>query len=143
MAGTVDLENRRQVSVIVWYRADMGGLCVTKEDGPLPPDPKVADSEEVLRAKYHDYCSAQVADILLLLSPDEMYVLAQDAARDAGITGDLGFDRIVTLATGRVSRKMALPPFDLWVTDYQAHPERYDQYLMGLWEEELSPNSDA
>ena len=53
-----------------------------REDGTEP--------EEVLRAKYLDYCSAQVAEILLLLSPDEMYVLAQDAAQDSGLAGDLG-----------------------------------------------------
>jgi hypothetical protein len=78
-----------------------------------------------------------VADILLLLSPDEMFVLAQDAAREAGVTGDLGYQEIVDLATGRVSRKLALPPFEVWVRDYQADPDRYEEYLMGLWESEL------
>ena len=48
--------------------------------GAPPPKPRENEPEEVLRAKYLDYCSAQVADILLLLSPDEMFVLAQDAA---------------------------------------------------------------
>jgi hypothetical protein len=91
----------------------------------------------VLKAKYLDYCSAQVADILLLLTPDEMFVLAQEAARDAGMSGDLGYQEIVDLATGRVSRKLALPPFDVWVQDYLADPRRYDEYLMGLWESEL------
>lgn len=108
------------------------------EDGLKPPGSTGAEPEEVLRAKYHDYCSAQLADILLLLSPDEIYVLAQDAAREAGLSTDLGYDRIVQLATGRVSRKMALPPFEIWVEDYQANPDRYDRYLMGLWESDLS-----
>ena len=92
----------------------------------------------MLRAKYLDYCSAQVADILLLLSPDEMFVLAQDAAREAGVSGDLGYDQIVDLATGRVSRKLALPAFELWVKEYQADPGRFDEELMGLWESDLS-----
>jgi len=103
-----------------------------------PPDAVVGGiaPEEILRAKYLDYCSAQVADILLLLSPDEMYVLAQEAAREVGASGDLGYVRIVELATGRVSRKLALPPFEVWVQDYRLDPGRYDQYLMGLWESE-------
>ena len=110
----------------------------------LPPtDRKGGDPEEVLRAKYLDYCSAQVADILLLLSPDEMFVLAQDAARDSDVTEDLGYEKIVMLATERVSRKLALPPFETWVLDYREHPERYDQYLMGLWEAEEPSRPDG
>ena len=110
-----------------------------------PPDAKVGgvEPEEILRAKYLDYCSAQVADILLLLSPDEMYVLAQEAAREVGAPGDLGFSRIVELATGRVSKKLALPPFEVWVQDYGLNPSRYDQYLMGFWESELPPRLDG
>ena len=107
------------------------------EDGPPLTRSRTEDSEGVLSAKYLDYCSAQVADILLLLTPDEMYVLAQDAAREAGESGELGYERIVALATGRVSQKLALPPFEVWSRDYRANPDRYDQYLMGLWRSEL------
>ena len=99
--------------------------------------------EEILRAKYFDYCSAQIADILLLLSPDEMYLLAQEAAREAGGLGELGYGQIVELATGRVSRKLALPPFEIWVQDYRENPDRYDQSIMGLWESELPPQPDG
>lgn len=106
------------------------------EENQPPGGSKGSTPEEILKAKYLDFCSAQVADILLLLSPDEMFVLAQDAAREAGMTGDLGYEKIVTLATERVSRKLALPPFDVWARDYEEDPERYDQYLMGFWETE-------
>jgi hypothetical protein len=114
-----------------------GGLNVVAKEEPGPALPVDRDPEFVLRAKYLDYCSAQLADVLLLLSPDEMYVLAEDAAREAGLAGELGFDQIVSLATERVSRKLALPPFDVWLRDYQANPEGYEDYLMGLWESEL------
>ena len=107
-----------------------------RKGGSSPPPSGDAEPEKVLRAKYLDYCSAQVADILLLLSPDEMFVLAQDAARDAGLAGDFGYDRIVELATDRVSRKLALPSFEVWVRDYEADPSRYDEHLMGLWKSE-------
>jgi hypothetical protein len=75
-----------------------------------------------------------VADVLLLLTPDEMFVLAQDAAREAGLGEDLGYEQIVTLATERVSKRLSLPPFDVWARDYQETPEEYDQYLLGFWE---------
>jgi hypothetical protein len=109
---------------------------VRSEENQPPRGPKGSTPEEILKAKYLDFCSAQVADILLLLSPDEMFVLAQDAAKEAGMTGELGYEQIVTLATERVSRKLALPPFDVWARDYEEDPERYDQYLMGFWETE-------
>ena len=109
---------------------------MTSEGGLNPPKTRGAEPEDVLKAKYLDYCSAQVADILLLLSPDEMFVLAQDAAREAGVSGDMGYDRMVTLATERVSRKLALPPFEEWVKNYQEDPGRYEEHLIGLWESE-------
>ena len=111
---------------------------MTAEGGPAPPETSGTETERVLRAKYLDYCSAQVADILLLLSPDEMFVLAQDAAREAGVSGDLSYDQIVELATDRVSRKLALPAFERWVREYQADPGRFDEQLIGLWESDVS-----
>jgi len=116
---------------------------VVRKDEPWPAAQEDGDPELVLRAKYLDYCSAQVADVLLLLSPDEMYVLAEDAAREAGLSAELGYDQIVRLATERISKKLALPPFDVWLRDYQAYPERYEQYFMGLWESELQDLADG
>lgn len=114
---------------------------MTPYGGARPPKSAGTEAEGILRAKYLDYCSAQVADILLLLSPDEMFVLAQDAAREAGMSDALGYEQIVDLATERVSRKLALPPFDVWVRDYEADPSRYEEYFMGLWESELEIGS--
>jgi hypothetical protein len=115
---------------------------VVSEGGFSPPEPEGAEPESVLRAKYLDYCSAQVAEILLLLSPDEMFILAQDAAREAGVSDDLGYERIVELATGRVSEKLALPPFEVWVEEYKANPQKFDEDLMGLWESELQGSTE-
>lgn len=98
---------------------------------------------DVLRAKYLDYCSAQVADLLLFLSPDDIYVLAQRAARERGDPGELSYMRMVQIATDWLSRKITLPPFEIWVEDYRAHPDRYEEYFMGLWESELTRSPDG
>lgn len=109
-----------------------------------PPDARPeGGSDPILRAKYLDFCSAQVADILLRLSPDEMYVLAQDAARDSGSPGDLGWDRIVSLATARVSHKLGLPSLEEWIEAYRTDPARYEPYLLGLWHEAAEVPSDG
>ena len=88
----------------------------------------------VLRAKYHDYCSAQVADLLVYMSPDEIYLLAHRAYREGGGEGDISYVEMVRVATDWLSRRIALPPFEVWLEDYRAHPDRYEEYFMGLWE---------
>lgn len=94
------------------------------------------EPREVLRAKYLDYCSAQVADLLLYLSPDEIYLLAQRAHRERGGEGDLSYVEMVKIATDWLSQKVKLPPFEMWSTDYLEHPDLYEEYFMGLWESE-------
>ena len=96
-----------------------------------------AESDEVLRAKYLDYCSAQLAEILLYLTPDEIFVLAREAARERDMEQELSYAEAVALATGKVSQKVALPPYEVWLEDYRRYPDRYEQYLMGLWRSDL------
>ena len=69
-------------------------------DGPL----------HILRAKYHDYCSAQVADLLVYMSPDEIYLLAHRARREEGGGTDVSYAEMVRIATEWLSRRVALPP---------------------------------
>lgn len=97
---------------------------------------------DILRAKYLDYCSAQVADLLLYLSPDEIYLLAQRAHREQGRSGDLSYMEMVQLATDWLARKVHLPPFELWLEDYREHPDRYDEYLLGLWQDSDGEDRD-
>ena len=110
---------------------------------PARSDGKADESDDVLRAKYHDYCSAQLADLLLYLTPDDIYLLAQKATRDRGDLGELSYARTVAIATEWLARRVALPPFEVWVEDYRAHPERYEEYFMGLWESEVRPAREA
>ena len=75
------------------------------EGATIGTDRESTEPEAVLRAKYLDYCSAQVADLLLLLSPDQIYLLAQEAHRAGGKSGELSYGRMVQLATASVSRR--------------------------------------
>ena len=98
------------------------------------------DSNEVLRAKYLEYCSAQLADLLLYLSPDEIYLLAEKATRDSGApSAQAGsYTSMVERATRLLAKRVNLPPFEIWLEDYRAHRERYEAYFMGLWETETA-----
>lgn len=98
---------------------------------------------DLLQSKYLDYCSSQVADLLLYLSPDEIYLLAQRAHRERGGESELSYGVMVRIATDWLSSKIALPPFEVWADDYRRHPERYDEYLMGFWESEAEEAEEA
>lgn len=101
------------------------------------------ESLQVLRAKYHDYCSAQVADLLVYMSPDEVYLLAHRAYREDGGEGEISYAEMVRVATAWLAKRVALPPFEVWVEDYRAHPDRYEEYFMGLWESDSRAPDDA
>jgi len=97
--------------------------------------------DPVVRAKYLDYCSARVAETLLLMSPDEIFLLAQDASRDDP-SASLSYDDIVQLATGLISRKLDLPRFESWAEAYRSDPTQFEHELLGLWESELRKDPD-
>lgn len=105
-----------------------------------PPGP----GDSILRAKYLDYCSARVAETLLLMSPDEIFLLARDAARDPSgeRSTTLSYDEVVQLATGLISRQLDLPPFERWAEAYRRDPSQFDHELLGLWESELREETD-
>ena len=92
----------------------------------------------ILKAKYHDYCSSQVADLLLFLTPDEIYVVAEKAARErSDVSGDDSFAHMVQGATNWLAERAGLPSFDTWLEDYRRDPESYEEHFMGLWESEV------
>lgn len=108
------------------------------ETGPFSPDPEAEDpaADPVLRAKYHDFCSAQVTEVFLSLSDERIYALVEEAAREENLqSGTLGFRAMVRLATRRLRESVPLPDFRTWAEDYRSNPERYDAYLMGLWQD--------
>jgi hypothetical protein len=109
-------------------------------NGADPPSSKEPldseESEAILRAKYLDYCSAQLADLLLYLTPDQIFLVAQQASGEGDPRGDASYLSMMEVATEWLSSRVPLPPFEIWVEDYRAHPDLYEAYLMGLWESE-------
>ena len=87
-----------------------------------------------LRDKYVDYCSAQIAEYLLLLSPDEIYLLAREAHLAKGMTGEPSYEDLVKLAQGGVSKRLALPSFDEWLIEYNENTGKYEDGFLALWE---------
>ena len=55
---------------------------------------------------------------------------------EEGGEGDISYVEMVRVATDWLSRRVALPPFEIWLEDYKAHPDLYEEYFMGLGEAE-------
>lgn len=102
-----------------------------------------ADDDPVLRAKYLDYCSAQLADLLLYLSPDEIFLVAEKAARDEGRASAGSYMRMVQTATAWLAKRVSLPPYEEWAEAYRTDPDRFEPQLMGLWESEPNPGDES
>jgi len=98
------------------------------------PSKSLAESVEVLRAKYVDYCSARVCDVFMELEEEQVFELARAAERKAGADqGQLNFRDLANLLVDKLLSDVPLPDFETWSEDYQRNPERYDPYLLGLW----------
>jgi hypothetical protein len=99
----------------------------------------------VLRAKYLDWCSAQVADHFLALSPDEIFELAERASQAEPLvegprsgaqeeTGDLSSYRaVVERVTEVLTTQLDLPTFDEWLELYRVNRDAVEARLLGLW----------
>ena len=105
----------------------------------------------VLRSKYHDWCSARVADRFVELSPEQIYELAHagggggagrsrgmseaSASTDAGAFSleEAGYSELVRRVTEALATGMELPSFEEWSESYRNDPARYDREMMGLW----------
>ena len=99
-------------------------------------DPETELTEAVLRAKYAEFCSAQLTEVFLSLSDERIYEIVEEEAREQDLhTGKLGFRAMVRLATKRLRENVPLPAYEVWSREYRADPERYERYLLGLWKE--------
>ena len=107
----------------------------TERPAPGRDTERRSESDEgVLRAKYADYCSAQLTEVFLSLSEERIYEIVEEEARAQEFGQErLAFQTMVRLATKRLRDSVPLPDFETWRRDYEAAPEEYEEYLMGLW----------
>ena len=99
----------------------------------------------MLRAKYLDWCSAQVADHFLALSPDEIFELAErtsredevDPGRPPSASGeeDVSWPSLVERVTEVLTQQLDLPTFEAWLELYRTDPQSVESRLLGLWRE--------
>jgi len=91
-----------------------------------------------LRRKYHDWCSARIADHFLSLSAEEVYELAQ-GGREGAVAPEVGspgsYRALVKRVTDVLVERVDLPSFEEWSAAYGEDPERFEEEMLGFWEE--------
>lgn len=110
-----------------------------------------------MRALYHDWCTAHLAERFLRLTPGEVYELAEEAARrradetaaaggapippaaaasgqDAlsGTAGRGAYREVVGSVAGLLRERMGLPSFEAWAAAYEADPAAFDREILGF-----------
>lgn len=104
--------------------------------GPTPDD---------LRAKYADWCSAQMAERLLALSDDELWRRtrpsepsddapppASPEAAGASSSADHPQPPLSERLILSLREELALPEFDDWAAAYREDPEPFERVLLGF-----------
>jgi hypothetical protein len=111
----------------------------------------------VLRAKYLDWCSAQLADHFLALSPEEIFELAERAAQEGpegpgrslssspgegsgGAPADAADEHselrsLVEAVTGVLAEQLELPTYEEWLELYAADQAAVEDRLIGFWKD--------
>ncbi len=101
-----------------------------------------SDPDDILWAKYLDYCSARICDVLMELGEERVYELACGAEKDVGAgQGSLTFRQITAVLVDKLVADLSVPDYDSWAESYRRTPERYDPYLLGLWRTSIQPNT--
>ena len=100
-----------------------------------------------MRAKYLDWCSAQLADHFLALSPDEIFQLAERAAQEERVPARslsasaeedelLSYRAVVERVTEVLARQVELPSLDEFIEMYELDPAPIEARLAGFWREQ-------
>ena len=126
-------ERRRGPSPEVqrWFRELLRGRSTERAKAALELEPAASLAE--LRSHYESYRLDQVAHLIGLLAPDDFRELVE--IRLVGRRVDFNARDRLQLAMSvvqEIERRLPLPPFEVWVEDYLAHPEEYRSYSAAL-----------
>jgi hypothetical protein len=99
-----------------------------------------APTLEQLRSLYDSYRLDQVAHLIALLDPDDFREMVEIllAGRRVDFRESDRFQMAMSVVQ-ELERRLPLPPFEVWVTDYLAHPDQYRRYSYDLHRGEELP----
>jgi len=125
---------------------DMGGwfrrvLADRSEQLTMGVGSEDEESRQHLESVYDSYRIDQVSHLVALLEPDAFNGLVERLLEGRAIDFRAS-DRLqlAMLVVQELERHLPLPPFEVWVEDYRAHPEAYHRYSHTLHREERLPD---
>jgi hypothetical protein len=99
-----------------------------------------APTLEQLRSLYDSYRLDQVAHLIALLDPDDFREMVEIllAGRRVDFRESDRFQMAMSVVQ-ELERRLPLPPFEVWVPVYRAHPDQYRRYSYDLHGGEVLP----
>jgi hypothetical protein len=95
---------------------------------------------EQLRALYDSYRLDQVAHLIALLDPDDFREMVEILLADRRIDfRESDRFQMAMSVVQELERRLPLPPFEIWISDYLAHPDQYRRYAYQLHRGEELP----
>jgi hypothetical protein len=86
-----------------------------------------------LRSLYESYRLDQVAHLIALIRPDEFRELVEILLEGRRIDfRERDRFQLAMSVVQDLERRLPLPPFEVWVEDYLAHPDAYQRYTFEL-----------
>jgi hypothetical protein len=113
-----------------WFRQELMRSAVQREAGwQWQTEPTL----EELRSLYDSYRLDQVAHLVGLLEPEDFRELVEIllAGRRIDFRQSDRFQMAMSVVQ-ELERRLPLPPFEVWATDYLAHPHEYRRYAYEL-----------
>ncbi len=94
-----------------------------------------------LRTRYTDWCSARIAEHLMGLSPEEVFLLSERGTRSDATpapdeaSGSFALHSRYSRAEQSIRaayEELGLPTFEDWLAAYEANPARFDADILGF-----------
>jgi hypothetical protein len=126
------LERRRGASPQLhrWFRHELMRSATQRESGwqwEAPP------TLEELRSLYDSYRLDQVAHLIALLDPDDFREVVEILLEGRRIDfRESDRFQMAMSVVQELERRLPLPPFETWASDYMAHPDEYRRYAYEL-----------
>jgi hypothetical protein len=125
-------ERRRAVPPQVhrWFRQELARSAQARESAWRTQEQPTLDQ---LRSLYDSYRLDQVAHLIALVEPDDFREMV-DILLDGRRIDFRERDRfqLAMSVVQDLERRLPLPPFEVWVADYLAHPHEYRRYTFAL-----------
>jgi hypothetical protein len=120
-----------------WFRELLGDHVAERSPGDLRGNARdVSPTLTQLRSLYESYRLDQVTHLIALMDPEDFREMVEIRLEGRRIDFQAR-DRfqLAMIVVQDIERRLPLPPFEVWVEDYLAHPEEYIRYTHNLHRE--------